>query len=100
MVTLRPISNIEVRCNKCKTLIGIINKEGEFEGNFDSGDTFSRMHIYDVVDDGKPLSDYQFEIDLCGKCNGEFSKIIKKFNLNKSKIPHNLQTSEKKEASP
>jgi hypothetical protein len=85
MTTLRPIKNITIICNKCGEEMGIIDKKGIFIPNDKILDTtYFRCRFYDVKDDGEHLYDYEFELDLCSICEGDFQKMIKKFKIKKA----------------
>lgn len=85
MVTIRPISKTEVRCNKCNAIMGHLENLG-FVPNKESDTQFTRFHIYDITDDGKPLTKKVFEVDLCQVCSPLFEKVMKKFNISKSVV--------------
>lgn len=85
MVKIEPIPNAEIRCNVCNMLLGLII-DGEFEPSIKLEETWSRHRIYDIKDDGVPMYDYEFEIDLCYEHSEAFLKTIKKFKLKKAKV--------------
>ena len=91
MVTIRPIPRTEIQCNACGERIAYLVKDrpdGELvlEAPKDALGTFQRMRLYDVINDGEHLHDYEYEVDLCNDCTEKFVKIIKKFGLNKSQV--------------
>ena len=102
MVTIRPIPKTEVRCNACNSLIGHIIRESPDEEliiEYVEGVTgvFQRFRMYDVEDDGVPMYEHEFEVDLCPDCTKKFGKIIKKFKLNRSKVSRSSAPSAKEE---